>query len=295
MDSIINDTDYTNAGKRNLAIGVDTMPPIPMDNTDRNRTSPMAFTGNKFEFRMVGASLSVSGPNIVLNTMMAEELDQFAGELEKADDFHNALHALIRRELTAHKRIIFDGNGYDEAWIEEAKRRGLSNNVSAVDALPAYITEKNIRLFTDHAIYTSDEVHARYNIHVQNYTATISIEARTMIDMLRKEILPAVSSYGTTLCTGLERRKAMGLPSKYEENNARNNCLLSNCLSDACDQLEKDLRNIPADPEEAMRYSRTVLVPDMDECRSYADELETITSRDAWPIPVYSDLLFSEI
>ena len=295
VDSIINDTDYTNAGKRNLAIGVDTMPPIPMDNTDRNRTSPMAFTGNKFEFRMVGASLSVSGPNIVLNTMMAEELDQFAGELEKADDFHNALHALIRRELTAHKRIIFDGNGYDEAWIEEAKRRGLSNNVSAVDALPAYITEKNIRLFTDHAIYTSDEVHARYNIHVQNYTATISIEARTMIDMLRKEILPAVSSYGTTLCTGLERRKAMGLPSKYEENNARNNCLLSNCLSDACDQLEKDLRNIPADPEEAMRYSRTVLVPDMDECRSYADELETITSRDAWPIPVYSDLLFSEI
>ncbi len=150
-------------------------------------------------------------------------------------------------------------------------------------------------LWTDHAIYTSDEVHARYNIHVQNYTATISIEARTMIDMLRKEILPAVSSYGTTLCTGLERRKAMGLPSKYEENNARNNCLLSNCLSDACDQLEKDLRNIPADPEEAMRYSRTVLVPDMDECRSYADELETITSRDAWPIPVYSDLLFSEI
>ena len=295
IESIVGGTDYIDPEKRQMRIGVDILPHIPQDTTDRNRTSPMAFTGNKFEFRMVGASLSVSGPNIVLNTMMAEELDQFAGELEKADDFHNALHALIRRELTAHKRIIFDGNGYDEAWIEEAKRRGLSNNVSAVDALPAYITEKNIRLFTDHAIYTSDEVHARYNIHVQNYTATISIEARTMIDMLRKEILPAVSSYGTTLCTGLERRKAMGLPSKYEENNARNNCLLSNCLSDACDQLEKDLRNIPADPEEAMRYSRTVLVPDMDECRSYADELETITSRDAWPIPVYSDLLFSEI
>ena len=295
ISSIIDDTEYTNAGKRNLSIGVDTMPPIPMDNTDRNRTSPMAFTGNKFEFRMVGSSLSISGPNIVLNTMMAEELGKYADELEKSQDFQEDLNKLIRRKLTAHKRIIFDGNGYDEAWIEEAKRRGLYNNISTVDALPAYITEKNIELFTSHSIYTRDEVFARYNIHVQNYTATISMEARTMIDMLRKEILPAVSKYGTSLCQGLEKRKALGLPAKYEETNALNNCMLSDCLSDACDKLERDLRIVPADPEEAMRYCHTVIVPDMNECRSFADELETITARDAWPIPVYSDLLFSEI
>ena len=295
VNSIIHDTDYKNAGKRNLSIGVDTMPSIPMDNTDRNRTSPMAFTGNKFEFRMVGSSLSVSGPNIVINTFMAEELDRFADELEKSDDFHRDLNGLIKRELTAHSRIIFDGNGYDEAWVEEAKRRGLSNRTSAVDALPAYITEENIRLFTNHSIYTRDEVFARYNIHVENYTATIEIEARTMIDMLRKEILPAVSRYGTELCRGLEKRKAFGFSSKYEEDNARNNCMLCGCLDDACGKLEKDLRNVPSDPVEAMKYCYSVIVPDMNECRSFADELETITAKEAWPFPVYSDLLFSEI
>ncbi|MBQ6636683.1 MAG: glutamine synthetase III [Lachnospiraceae bacterium] len=294
VSSIVNDEDYTNAGKRTLSIGVDTMPPSPMDNTDRNRTSPMAFTGNKFEFRMVGSSLSISGPNIVLNTMMADTLGRFADELEGSENFHEDLNALIKRELTAHKRIIFDGNGYDESWVEEAKRRGLSNNVSTVDALPSYISEKNISLFTSHSIYTRDEVFARYNIHVQNYSATIEIEARTLIDMLRKEILPAVSRYGTRLCDGLRRRKDMGLPCKYEEDNARNNSLLTDCLSDACDKLEKDLRNVPANPEDAMKYCHSIIVPDMNECRSYADQLETITAKDAWPIPVYSDLLFSE-
>ena len=163
-----------------------------------------------------------------------------------------------------------------------------------MDALPAYIDEKNIRLFTDHAIYTREEVHARYNIHVENYTATIEIEARTMIDMLRKDILPAVSEYGSSLCRGLEKRSRLGLPSKYEENNARNNCMLSDCLHDACIKLEKDLREVPADPEAAMHFCHDVIVPDMNECRSFADELETITERTAWPFPTYSDLLFSE-
>ena len=164
-----------------------------------------------------------------------------------------------------------------------------------MDALPAYITEKNIALFTNHSIYTRDEVFARYNIHVENYTATILMEARTLIDMLRKDILPAVSEYGTKLCRGLEKRKALHLPAKYEETNALNNCMLSDCLSDACDKLEKDIRIVPAGAEEAMHFCHTVIVPDMNECRSFADELETITSREAWPIPVYSDLLFSEI
>jgi glutamine synthetase len=295
VNSIINDTAYSEVGKRTLEIGVDSMPTIPQDNTDRNRTSPMAFTGNKFEFRMLGSSLSVSGPNIVLNTMMAEELRQFADELSGSRNFNKDVAALIKRELTAHQRIIFDGNGYDESWLAEAKRRGLCNLPTAVDALPAYVTEKNIALFAGHNIYTREEVYARYNIHVENYTATIAIEARTMIDMLRKEILPATSKYGSKLCDGLAKRKALGLPAKYEENNARNNCMLSNCLSDACDKLEKDLLDIPQQPEDAMHYCHNVIIPDMNECRSFADELETITDKEAWPIPTYSDLLFSEI
>ena len=294
VDSIISETPMEALGKRTLDIGVDSMPPIPQDNTDRNRTSPMAFTGNKFEFRMPGSSLSISGPNIVLNTMMAHELMLFANELEKSEDFDRDVAALIKRELTAHRRIIFDGNGYDESWLAEAKRRGLSNFPTAVDALPAYIDEKNIRLFTDHSIYSREEVFARYNIHVENYTATIGIEARTMVDMIRKEILPAVSRYGTVLCDAYEKRKSLGLPSKYEAENARGNCLLSDCLHDACLKLEKDVREVPADPEEAMRFCHDVIVPDMNECRSYADELETITDKGAWPFPTYSDLLFSE-
>ncbi len=294
VDSIINDTEFKGAGKRTLEIGVDAMPSIPMDNTDRNRTSPMAFTGNKFEFRMLGSSLSVSGPNIVLNTMMAEELKQFADKLESSEHFSRDLNALIKDELTAHKRIIFDGNGYDESWLEEAKRRGLLNRTTTPDALPAYITGKNIKLFVDHSIYTEEEVYARYNIHVENYSATILIEARTLVDMLRKQILPATSKYGAKLCSGLKIRKELGLPSKYEENNALNNCLLSDALNDACDKLERDLRDIPADPEAAMRYCHDIIIPDMNECRSYSDQLESITSKEAWPIPVYSDLLFSE-
>lgn len=226
--------------------------------------------------------------------MMAHELMLFANELEKSEDFDRDVAALIKRELTAHRRIIFDGNGYDESWLAEAKRRGLSNFPTAVDALPAYIDEKNIRLFTDHAIYSREEVFARYNIHVENYTATIGIEARTMVDMIRKEILPAVSRYGTVLCDAYEKRKSLGLPSKYEAEYARGNCLLSDCLHDACLKLEKDVREVPADPEEAMRFCHDVIVPDMNECRSYADELETITDKGAWPFPTYSELLFSE-
>ena len=294
VDSIINDTAMKGTGKRILDIGVDVMPPIPQDNTDRNRTSPMAFTGNKFEFRMPGSSLSISGPNIVLNTVMAHELMLFADELENEEDFDDSVAHLIRRELTAHRRIIFDGNGYDESWLAEAKLRGLSNLSTAVDALPAYVAEKNVRLFTEHSIYTREEVDARYNIHVENYNATIEIEARTMIDMIRKDILPAVSKYGTALCKGFSMRKDLGLPYKYEENNARNNGMLSDCLHDACSKLERDLCNVPAHPEEAMRFCHDVLVPDMNECRSYSDELETITQREAWPFPTYSDLLFSE-
>ena len=194
VQSIIRGTEFKEAGKRTLQIGVDAMPPIPQDNTDRNRTSPMAFTGNKFEFRMLGSSQSISGPNIALNTIMAEELQQFADQLEKSKNFQSDLEKLIKKVFTDHQRIIFNGNGYDDAWIAEAEKRGLSNLKSAADALPVYTAKKNVDLFVKHGIYTKEEINARAEIHIENYTTVLTIEARTMADMLRRQILPAASS-----------------------------------------------------------------------------------------------------
>ena len=190
VQSIIRGTEFKEAGKRTLQIGVDAMPPIPQDNTDRNRTSPMAFTGNKFEFRMLGSSQSISGPNIALNTIMAEELQQFADQLEKSKNFQSDLEKLIKKVFTDHQRIIFNGNGYDDAWIAEAEKRGLSNLKSAADALPVYTAKKNVDLFVKHGIYTKEEINARAEIHIENYTTVLTIEARTMADMLRRQILP---------------------------------------------------------------------------------------------------------
>ena len=186
VQSIIRGTEFKEAGKRTLQIGVDAMPPIPQDNTDRNRTSPMAFTGNKFEFRMLGSSQSISGPNIALNTIMAEELQQFADQLEKSKNFQADLEKLIKKVFTDHQRIIFNGNGYDDAWIAEAEKRGLSNLKSAADALPVYTAKKNVDLFVKHGIYTKEEINARAEIHIENYTTVLTIEARTMADMLRR-------------------------------------------------------------------------------------------------------------
>ena len=200
VESIIQGTEFKETGKRNLQIGIDALPAIRQDTTDRNRTSPMAFTGNKFEFRMPGSTMSISGPNIALNTIVAEELNQFADELERSEDFQRDLHALIKRTFTEHQRIIFNGNGYDDAWIAEAERRGLCNLKSTADALPAYIAPKNMELFIKHGIYTKEEIHARYEIHVENYRNIITIEARTMVDMIRHNILPAVSKYAADLC-----------------------------------------------------------------------------------------------
>ena len=215
VDSIIHGTPHTDAGKRTLRIGVDVLPNIPQDNTDRNRTSPMAFTGNKFEFRALGSSQSISGPNIALNTIMAEELEQFADELEGSRDFQTDLAALIRRVLTEHQRIIFNGNGYTDAWIAEAEKRGLCNLSSTAEALPAYIAQKNVDLFVKHGIYTIDEVQARYEIHAENYAAVTSIEARTMADMIRRQILPAVSAFGAELCERMWKKQQMGTPCTY--------------------------------------------------------------------------------
>ena len=293
VDSIINDTDFQSTGKRTLKIGVDSLPAIPQDNTDRNRTSPMAFTGNKFEFRMLGSSQSISGPNITLNTIMAEELEQFADELEVSRDFQADLEKLIRRVFTEHQRIIFNGNGYDEAWLEEAGKRGLSNLTSTADALPMYTAPKNVDLFVKHGIYTKEEIEARAEIHIENYSTVICIEARTMTDMIRRQILPAVSAFAGDLCSRAGTKKDLGACCQYEVSTACQIGSLTDALMAASDKLEMDLSAIPADAAEAMRYSHDVLIPDMDTARRAADQLETLTSSDRWPFPTYSDLLFS--
>ena len=293
VDAIIQGTEYQDSGKRTLKIGVDSLPAIRQDNTDRNRTSPMAFTGNKFEFRMPGSSMSISGPNIALNTIMAEELEQFADELEKSKDFQADLQKLIRRVFTEHQRIIFNGNGYDDAWLKEAEKRGLYNLPSTAEALPMYTTKKNMDLFVKHGIYTKEEINARAEIHIENYTTVISIEAKTMVDMIRHEILPAVSSYADQLCQRAYHKDAQGVPCKYETATAKEIGKLTDALASACEKLERDLTKTPADPKKAMTYSHDVLIPDMDKAREAADQLETMTASDYWPFPTYADLLFS--
>ncbi len=293
VDSIIRGTEYTDTSKKTLQIGVDVLPAIRQDTTDRNRTSPMAFTGNKFEFRMLGSSQSISGPNIALNTIMAEELKQFADELEPSADFQADLQKLIRRVFTEHQRIIFNGNGYDGNWIAEAERRGLCNLKSTADALPAYIQPKNIDLFVRHGIYTEEEVRARYEIHVENYRTVLSMETSTMIDMIRHEILPAVSGCAAELCERAFKKKEMGSSCRYESSTSQKLSALTDTLMDSCAKLEADLAAIPSGAEAAMRYCHDVLVPDMTAARETADQLETLTDGKAWPFPVYSELLFS--
>ena len=293
VESIIQGTEYTDTSKKTLKIGVDVLPAIRQDTTDRNRTSPMAFTGNKFEFRMLGSSQSISGPNIALNTIMAEELKQFADELEPSADFQGDLQKLIRRVFTEHQRIIFNGNGYDGNWIAEAELRGLSNLKSTADALPAYIQQKNIDLFVKHGIYTEAEVRARYEIHVENYRTVLSIEASTMIDMIRHEILPAVSKYAADLCARAERKKSLGIPCAYETNTALGIAEITDNLMEDCRVLASDLEDMPAGPEEAMRYCHDTLIPDMNDARTAVDSLEVLTASEYWPMPVYSELLFS--
>ncbi|MCR4600408.1 MAG: glutamine synthetase III [Clostridia bacterium] len=292
VNSIITGESYTDAGKHTLEIGVDTLPPIPQDNTDRNRTSPMAFTGNKFEFRMLGSAQSVSGPNIALNTIMAEELKQIADELEGSKDFQKDLQALIKKILTDHQRIIFNGNGYDDSWIEEAEKRGLSNLTSTADALPTYIADKNVKLYVDNDVYTAEEVCARYNIHVEAYNAQIGIEGRTTSDMIRRQILPAVSAYTAELCGRLNELGAAGLSSAYEKKTAEKMATLTDELSEVVDKLDADLAAVPEDGEKAMRYYHDVILADMSAARAAADKLEAVTDEDYWPFPVYSDLLF---
>ncbi len=293
VDSIIHDTNYTDPEKSVMRIGVDVLPAIPKDTTDRNRTSPLAFTGNKFELRMLGSSQSIAGPNIALNTIMAEELGKFADQLEQAEDFDTALQQLICKALKDHQRIIFNGNGYSPEWQEEAKRRGLSNLRSTADALPTYISPKNIELVTKHGIFTEAEFRARHEIHLEAYCKIVNIEARTSIDMVMQQILPAVSRYAGDLCGRIASKKALGLPCRMEQEVAEKLSANTDALYESCLRLQEKLSKAQvAGTEENVRYFRDYIVAEMAVTRQLADTLEQITDKSYWPWPTYSDLLF---
>ncbi len=292
VESIIHGTSYTGPEKSLMRIGVDVLPSISKDTTDRNRTSPLAFTGNKFEFRMPGSSQSVAGPNIALNTIMAEELGLFADELEQAEDFDSALQTLVCRTLTEHQRILFDGNGYADAWQEEAERRGLQNLRSAAQALPTYISQENIDVVTKHGIFSEAEFRARYEIHLEAYSKVVRIEARTMVDMAQHQILPAALRYTNALCESVSAKKALGASCKAESALITRLSAETDRLYDAIETLTEDLTHVPETEEESACYYHDVIVSDMDALRAPADVLEQLTARSYWPYPTYSDLLF---
>ena len=292
VQSIIDGTNYTEPEKSLLRIGVDVMPAIPKDTTDRNRTSPLAFTGNKFELRMLGSSQSIAGPNIALNTIMAEELQKFADALENTNDFEGTLQKLVSSAFKDHRRIIFDGNGYSDEWREEAARRGLSNLASTAEALGTYLSEKNIDLVVRHGVYSETEFRARHAIYLEDYRKKVNIEARTMVDMALHQILPAAMSYSKELCDSISSKTTMGISCKMEKH-------LVSKLSDTCDKaydcvehLKKALGDIPKEPEEAAAFCHEVITVLMAELRKEADILEELTAKDHWPYPTYSDLLF---
>ena len=297
LESIERDEDYDNKEKEMLKVGVHVLPRFPKDSTDRNRTSPLAFTGNKFEFRMLGSSASVAGPNTTLNTAVAEVLKNFADELENAEDFENSLHKLIKRVIKNHKRIIFNGNGYDDAWVKEAEERGLLNLKTTPDALPYMLHEKNVALFTAHKVYSETEIKAHYEIKNEKYCKYLNIEVLTMIDMAKKDILPCVSRNIHELADTVvaKRSVSVDIDTTYEETLVKKLSVLSTVAFNkvaSLEELSKEVKTIEESDAKAMFYKNRI-IPVMNELREAVDEMETLCSSEHWCYPSYGDLLFS--
>jgi len=297
LDAVETDSPYAGAEKETLKLGVDSLPRFTRDTTDRNRTSPFAFTGNKFEFRMVGASDSIACANIMINASVAEALRQLADDLEAAPDFDERLHALIRETYIAHKRIIFNGNGYDDAWIREAvEQRGLLNLRTTADALPRLLEKKNVDMLTAHGVFSETELRSRYEIQLENYVRTVRIEALTMADMARKEIIPAVAAFAASLADGAAKKRAVGSDTgcRYETKLVKKLSCLTDTADAAAEELEKAVTALDAlgDVTAESVFVRDEVLPRMAALRAVCDEAETMTAAKYWPFPTYGDLLF---
>ena len=297
LDAIENDAPYSGGEKTVMKLGVHVLPRFTRDNTDRNRTSPFAFTGNKFEFRMLGSSNSIACANIMLNAAVAESLKVYADRLEKADDFETALHDMIKKTIKDHKRIIFNGNGYDESWITEAtEKRGLLNLRTTPDALPCILEKKNVDMLTSHKVFTEAEIHSRYEITLENYCKTVNIEALTMLDMVHKEIMPAVESYTRTLADTLTAKKAAvaGLACKHETATIKRLSQLTDEIAAAAERLNGAVMKLKTvtDVTKASEMIRDTVLQKMAELRVVCDEAETLTAESFWPYPTYDALLF---
>ena len=296
LDAIENEHEYAGAKQQYMKLGVDVLPQFRRDTTDRNRTSPFAFTGNKFEFRMLGSANSIACCNMMLNSAVAESLKQFADILEKSDDFENDVHTLIRDTFKAHKRIIFNGNGYDDAWIEEAEKRGLSNYKTTADAMPHLLDEKNVTMLTAHKVFTKAELESRMEIMLENYVKQVNIEALTMIDMTGKQIIPAIEKYLGKLLKNVTMKKAISadISCAYETANIEK-------LSAACDEMSANADILARladhlghidDIVEQANFVRDEILPQMDVLRTYADAAEAVVDAELWPLPTYGELLF---
>ena len=297
LEAIENDTPYQGAKKTTMKLGSDVLPKFNRDTTDRNRTSPFAFTGNKFEFRMLGSSNSIACANIMLNTAVAESLKIYADRLEGVADFETALHDMIKKTIKDHKRIIFNGNGYDDSWIKEAtEKRGLCNYRTTADCMPHILDEKNVRMLTSHKVFSEVELKSRCEIMLENYCKTVMIEACTMVDMAKKQILPAVSAYTTDLAESVGKKLKLGtdIACKYEKEAVKKLSILCDKIAEATDLLEGTLVKIKAAEsiEEESEMIRDDVLVAMSELRVACDEAETMTAEKYWPFPTYGELLF---
>ena len=298
LDAIESDSAYVGAEKKRMKLGVDVLPRFILDTTDRNRTSPFAFTGNKFEFRMLGSSDSIACANIMLDAAVAQSLKRYADELEGAEDFNTALHELLKRTIKAHKRIIFNGNGYDEAWIREAEeKRGLLNLRTAPDAIPELLKAKNVEMLTSLGVYTETELRSRYEIMLDNYCKTVCIEAQTMSDMARKQILPAIAHYSAGVARDAADKKAFDgeISCGYETRLVKKLAAVTDSIDAQADALDSAIAGFKTicDVTEGAEFIRDEMISRMTALRAAADEAETLTAESVWPFPTYGDLMFS--